>query len=63
MALQEIILTMGRFGSTPLRFAFVAACGTFMNPPASCTSYNRTSDPGNTRLRRVGFRVVSRIEP
>ena len=37
--------------------------GTFANPPASCTSYNRTSDPGNTRLRRVGFRVVSRIEP
>ena len=37
--------------------------GSFVHNAPSCTSSYRTSDQGNTRYRRVGFRVVSRIDP
>ena len=37
--------------------------GSFLHNAPSCTSSYRTSDQGNTRYRRVGFRVVSRIDP
>jgi formylglycine-generating enzyme required for sulfatase activity len=37
--------------------------GSFLHAPVSCTSSYRTADQGNTRYPRVGFRVVSRIEP
>ena len=44
MALQEIILTMGRFGSTPLRFAFVAACAVLLTVGASGRTPSAFSD-------------------
>ena len=37
--------------------------GSFLHNAPSCTSSYRTSDQGDTRYPRVGFRVVSRIEP
>ena len=37
--------------------------GSFVHNAPSCTSSYRTSDQDNTRYRRVGFRVVSRIDP
>ena len=37
--------------------------GSFLHNAQSCTSSYRTSDQGNTRYPRVGFRVVSRIDP
>ena len=42
-----------------------ALCGTTPDLHAAPTCYPgyRTSDQGNTRYEKVGFRVVSRIEP
>ena len=37
--------------------------GGYHKTPDGCNSGYRTSDQGNTRYEKVGFRVVSRIEP